>query len=114
MARNMLRAVLTSAAVWLTAGVSTADAQEYYPAWYHPWRQTTAPIFSNYYVAAPTTGGVPAMLYVSPRPVPPHVGHTYVTNQVFMPHELLYKHHRTYYAWHNRGGNFTKTTVWWW
>jgi hypothetical protein len=114
MTTTMLRAVLCGAALCLLASATPAQAQEYYPAWHHPWRQTTAPLFSNYYVAPPTTCGVPAALYVSPRPVPANVGHTYVTNQAFMPNEWLYKHHRTYYAWHNRGGNYTKTRIWWW
>jgi len=60
--------------------------------------------------AAPIDGGVagpvpdvvgpsPAMgaqLYVSPRPVPPRVGHTWITYPPFMPHEFLYKHRRKY------------------
>ena len=113
MTAKMLRALLCGAALWLM-GSAAAQAQQYYPAWYHPWRQTTAPVFSNYYVYPPTTGGVPAALYVSPLPVPPNVGHTFVTNQAFAPHEMLYQHHRAYYAWHNRGGNYTKTHVIWW
>lgn len=114
MVRKLLYALAAAVAVTLVADANSAQAQEYYPGWWHPWRQTTAPIFSNYYVAPPTSGGVPAQLYVSPLPTPYHVGHTHVTNQAFQPHEMLYKHQRTYYAWHNRGGNYTKTRVWWW
>ncbi|MBX9791088.1 MAG: hypothetical protein K2Y37_19390 [Pirellulales bacterium] len=55
-------------------------------------------LFYNYYVGpSPTYGGVPAQMYLSPRPVPPHVGHTWITYQPLMPHEFLYTHHRTYY-----------------
>ena len=46
-------------------------------------------LFYNYY-AWPSCTGVGAELYVSPRPVPPHVGHTYITYQPLMPHEFLY------------------------
>ena len=49
-------------------------------------------------------------LYPSPRPTPPWVGHTYVTYQPLMPHELLYPHKRTYVR-RNPDAGFTKTTV---
>ncbi len=54
-----------------------------------------ADLFYNYYV--PGNGAPPAQLYLSPRPTPPLVGHTYVTYQPFYPHEMLYPHRRTYY-----------------
>jgi hypothetical protein len=57
--------------------------------------RATAPIFQNYYTS-PMTPGVPAQMYLSPRPTPMLVGHTWVTYQPFMPHEFLYKHHATY------------------
>lgn len=116
-----LRAVI-AAALLVVGGASAVSANDY--SFYHqdPWRQTAPPLFQNYYAAPPACGpggsingmGSPAMLYVSPLPVPAYVGHTYVTNQAFMPHEYMYKHHRTYYRWHDRGGNYTKTTVRWW
>lgn len=56
---------------------------------------SAADLFYNYYV--PGNGVPPAQLYVSPRPTPPLVGHTYVTYQPFYPHEWLYPHHRVYY-----------------
>jgi hypothetical protein len=43
-------------------------------------------------------------MYVSPRPVPPHVGHTYTTYQPFMPHEYLYHHHRSHYTYNPCAG----------
>ncbi len=52
------------------------------------------PLFSNYYTV-PGVPGTPAQLYLSPRPTPPLVGHTYITYPPFMPHEYLYRHHRT-------------------
>jgi hypothetical protein len=52
-------------------------------------------------------------MYLSPRPVPPLVGHTYITYQPLMPHEFLYRHHRNYYTYHPYGGH-THTRVCWW
>lgn len=70
-------------------------------------------LFYNFYVP-PTCGGVGAELYISPLPVPAHVGHTYYTYQPFMPHEMLYKHHRTYHRYYNEGRGLTRTSVRWW
>jgi hypothetical protein len=69
-------------------------------------------LFYNYYVPG-TCGGNPAQLYLAPRPVPPYVGHTYVTYQPFMPHELLYQHHRRYYRYYNGGRGLTRTCIHW-
>jgi hypothetical protein len=49
-------------------------------------------------------------MYVSPRPVPPNVGHTWVTYQPFMPHEYMYKHARSYYTY-NPGAGWRRTNV---
>lgn len=70
-------------------------------------------LFYNYWVP-PTCGGVGAELYLSPRPVPAWVGHTYVTYQPLMPHELMYDHHRTYHRYYNGGQGLTRTSVRWW
>ncbi len=70
-------------------------------------------LFYNFYVPG-YCGGVPAQLYVAPRPVPPHVGHTYFTYQPFMPHELLYKHKRSYHRYYHNGRGLTRTHVRWW
>ena len=68
-------------------------------------------LFYNFY-AGPTAAvaGVPAQLYVSPRPTPPLVGHTWITYQPLMPHEFLYHHHRNYYKYYRNGG-FTTAHV---
>jgi hypothetical protein len=68
-------------------------------------------LFQNYYVP-PYAGGVGAQLYISPRPVPPHVGWTYITYQGLMPHEFLYKHHRSYWTQRADGG-WTRTHISW-
>lgn len=73
----------------------------------------TPDLFYNYYVP-PTCGGLGAQLYVAPLPVPPHVGHTYYTYQPLMPHEFLYKHHRTYHRYYDDGRGLTRTSVRWW
>jgi hypothetical protein len=54
-----------------------------------------ADLFYNYYVEG-VNGGPPAQLYISPRPTPAFVGHTYITYQPLMPHEMMYQHHRVY------------------
>ena len=67
-------------------------------------------LFYNYY-AWPSCTDVGAELYISPRPVPAHVGHTYITYQPLMPHEFLYEHHRTYHRYYNGGQGLNRTCV---
>jgi len=67
-------------------------------------------MFYNYYVPPVYAGGVGAQLYVAPRPVPPSMGHTYITYQPLMPHEFLYRHGRTYIR-HHASGEATRTRV---
>jgi hypothetical protein len=69
-------------------------------------------LFYNYY-AWPSCTGVGAELYLSPRPVPPHVGHTFITYQPLMPHEFMYTHHRTYHRYYNGGQGLNRTHVKW-
>ena len=64
-------------------------------------------MFYNYYVGPP---GVPAQLYLCPRPTPPLVGHTWITYQPLMPHEFMYKHKRSYYRYY-RDGSYTEAHV---
>jgi hypothetical protein len=73
----------------------------------------TPDLFYNYY-AWPSCTDVGAELYVSPRPVPPLVGHTYITYQPLMPHEMLYTHHRTYHRYYNGGQGLNRTHVKYW
>ena len=67
-------------------------------------------LFYNYY-AWPSCTGLGAELYISPRPVPPHVGHTWITYQPLMPHEFMYHHHRTYHRYYNGGQGLNRTKV---
>jgi hypothetical protein len=73
----------------------------------------TPPIFSNYYVPPSPYGGPGAAMYLSPRPTPPLVGHTYITYQPVMPHEFMVPHHRTYYGYNTGSSGWTKTKVCW-
>jgi len=74
--------------------------------------RTSPELFYNYYVPPGPCDGVGAQLYLSPRPTPPVVGHTYITYPPLMPHEWLYPHSRTY-ARRNPNGGTTRTSVMW-
>ena len=69
-------------------------------------------LFYNFY-AWPSCTGLGSELYLSPRPVPPHVGHTYFTYQPLYPHEFMYTHHRTYHHYYNGGQGLNRTCVHW-
>jgi len=49
--------------------------------------------FWNYY-SAPVYGGPTAQMYLSPRPTPPWVGHTFYTYPPFYPHHYLWHHNQ--------------------
>ena len=66
-------------------------------------------LFYNFQVG-PHPSGTAAQMYVSPLPVPAHVGHTYTTYQPLMPHEYLYCHTRSHYA-HAPGSGWTRSKV---
>lgn len=66
-------------------------------------------LFYNFY-EGPQPSGTAAQMYVSPLPVPAHVGHTYTTYQPLMPHEMMYKHHRTHYA-HTPGAGWSRAKI---
>ncbi len=66
-------------------------------------------LFYNSYVG-PHPSGTAGQMYVSPLPIPAHVGHTYTTYQPLMPHEYMYNHTRSYWTHHN-GAGWTRTKV---
>ncbi|MCA9121421.1 MAG: hypothetical protein H6822_07610 [Planctomycetaceae bacterium] len=70
-------------------------------------------LFYNFYVD-PSCSSVGAQMYMAPGPVPAHVGHTYYTYQPFMPHEMLYKHKRTYHRYYDEGRGLTRTHIRYW
>ncbi len=55
-----------------------------------------------------------AQMYISPVPVPPNVGHTFLTYQPFYPQEMLYAHKDRYHNYYDngRGMNRTRATYW--
>jgi hypothetical protein len=61
-----------------------------------PPEQVPPPLDYNYYYPVPGGYVTPARLYLAPRPVPLHVGYTYITYQAFAPHEYLYAHRAAY------------------
>jgi hypothetical protein len=71
--------------------------------------QSKNDLFYNYQVG-PSPSGTAAQMYVSPLPVPAHVGHTYTTYQPLMPHEMLYKHTRSHYAY-QQGAGWSRSKV---
>jgi hypothetical protein len=102
--RATFAAVLASAA--LAALAETAQAEQVAV-------RPENDLFYNYY--ANSYVGVPARLYVSPRPTPPFVGHTYYTYQPLLPHEFLYRPHSRVYTRLGPGGlPVNRTTVHWW
>lgn len=80
--------------------------------WYRPYTERSqADLFYNFYV--PNSYGSPAAAYPAPFPTPSLVGHTYYTYQPLMPHEWLYKHHRSYHQYYNNGMGLNRTIVKW-
>ncbi len=96
MLRTSLRAALAAFVIAL-AGLGASQARAEHPD-----------IFYNYYQGPTVFGqGTPAQLYISPRPTPPMVGHTWITYPPLNPHEFLYHHHRKHYKYYRNGGYTT-------
>ena len=91
---NMTAAVLATLA--LAWGSSTPACAQTYTT------HGPSDLMGNYYVP-PAGAGMGAQLYVSPRPVPPMVGNTYITYQPLAPQEFLYHHARLYRTPHQDG-----------
>ena len=108
--RTLLMLLVSAATVGM-AGLAAAAPID------HGVDAPTPDVFYNFYLppSPPPPGypGVGAQLYVSPRPVPPRVGHTWITYPPFMPHEFLYKHHRRYIRPAGAMGFKTDARVWW-
>lgn len=97
-------------------GLSSAQAEHFgarHAVVCRDYQYGSPDLFYDYYVP-PTCGGVGAHLYPAPLPVPPHVGHVFYTYQPLMPHEFLYRHHRSYHRYYNEGRGLTRTSVHWW
>ena len=106
------RAALFVILTFLLGSASLAVAFEQ-PGWdgkRHISYQQQKDLFYNYYAQPGPYNGAAAQMYVSPRPVPANVGHTWVTYQPWMPHEMMYRHERSYYTY-NPGAGWTRTNV---
>lgn len=110
--RALLLTVPMAAILGLFSATSIMAQEEESPAAAQPGPRTYGQpdLFYNYYVPG-GPGGVPAAMYLAPRPVPPLVGHTYHTYQPLMPHEYLYQHQRKYYRYYGCGTGLTRTRV---
>jgi hypothetical protein len=98
MVRTTLRALVAVAATGaLVCALGGSQARAEHPD-----------IFYNFYNGPTIYGaGQPAQLYISPRPTPPMVGHTWLTYPPLMPHEFMYHHKRKYYKYYRNGGYTT-------
>ena len=107
----MLRTRSRLASAVLVAGLLAATATAQQPACVCRDANDGYPdLFYNYYVGN-GCDQVGAQLYVAPQPVPPLVGHTFITYQPLMPHEFLYQHHHTYYRYYDGGRGMTRASV---
>ncbi len=103
-------AALALVAAGLAAGWLSAPALAAEGAWKRVISyQDKKDLFYNLY-EGPDPSGTAAAMYVSPRPVPVHVGHTYTTYQPLMPHEYLYRHTRSHYA-HVPGAGWSRAKI---
>lgn len=98
----------------LAVGLAAASLGARPAAALEPWHRSISyqgkqDLFYNFY-EGPDPSGTAAAMYISPVPVPAHVGHTYVPYQPLMPHEMLYKHTRTHYAY-NPGAGWSRAKV---
>jgi hypothetical protein len=109
MLKNFTRAALvacTAIGLWQAGQTASAVQGAWDPLISY---QNKNDLFANYYVG-PCPSGTAAAMYVSPQPVPAHVGHTYTTYQPLMPHEMLYRHTRSHYAY-EQGAGWTRSKV---
>jgi hypothetical protein len=65
-------------------------------------------LFYNYYTQG-YSNAVNAQMYVSPLPVPPHVGHTFMTYQPLQPEHYLYQHKDRYHNHYDGGRGLNRT-----
>ena len=68
------------------------------------------PLFENYFTRG-YANRADAALYISPVGVPGWVGHTYITNQAFYPHEYLYAHKDRYHSYYDNGFGLNRTSA---
>lgn len=52
-----------------------------------------------------------AAMYISPVPVPPDVGHTYLTYQPLYPHQMMNWHYNRFHNYYDNGRGLNRTKV---
>lgn len=67
-------------------------------------------MFHNYYTQG-YSNQASAEMFVSPRPIPAWVGHTYYTYQPFYPHHYMYWHKDTYHAYYDNSRGLNRTSA---
>lgn len=67
-------------------------------------------LFYNYYTQG-NCNQTNAQMLVAPVPVPPHVGHTFMTYQPFQPEEMLYRHTNRYHNYYDNGRGMNHTRI---
>lgn len=65
-------------------------------------------LFHNYYTQG-YSNAVNAQMYLSPVPVPPNVGHTFMTYQPLQPEHYLYWHKDRYHNHYDGGRGLNRT-----
>jgi len=65
-------------------------------------------LFYNYYTQG-FANTANAQMYISPVPVPHHVGHTFGTYQPWYPHHYLYWHQDRYHNYYDNGRGMNRT-----
>jgi hypothetical protein len=106
------RKLLCAAAFGMLATSGIVRAQDGYGEGQLAVQEQVPPTLQyNYYFPTPGTNGIPARMYLCPRPTPAHVGYTYITYQALAPHEFLWRHQAVYYRPY--AGGFTITRVRW-
>ena len=65
-------------------------------------------LFYNYYTQG-NCNRANAQMYLSPIPVPAHVGHTFYTYQPFYPQEYLYWHKNKFHNYYDNGRGYNRT-----
>ncbi len=105
-ARSCRRCLFLAAVLAIVLGLqATSDAQVVVSSgsWYGVYQQGNAA--GGYY-------GTPAPSYLSPRPTPAYVGHTYITYPPLAPHNYLHRHTRFYSGRGLRGGRSFSIIHW--
>lgn len=67
-------------------------------------------LFYNYFTQG-NCNRANAQMYLSPHPIPPHVGHTFYTYQPLYPHHYMFRHRDRYHNYYDFGRGTNRTRV---